>query len=289
MTAKQLLLSTVLFFAGSGLWIKQLYAAEINGAEEINVAVASNFKPVMNDLVAHFQQQSGHRVKLSFGSSGKIFAQIKYGAPFYIFFSADQAKPIALEQEGLIEPNSRFTYAIGTLALWSTKKNFVTEELLRLKSGDFNKLAMANPKLAPYGAAAVEVLDHLSLTASTQPKWVQGENIAQTYQFVSTGNADLGFVALSQIIDKGHSNSGSIWIVPEAFHQPIRQDVVLLKRGKNSRAAAELLQFMRSGEAKKIIEAYGYKTLTSTSKTIPITTPITTPITIPITMKNPEV
>ena len=229
-------------------------------AEQINIAVASNFMAAMKDIAAEFEKSSGHQVKLSFGSSGKFYAQIKHGAPFQAFFSADQVKPKALAKEGLAIPESRFTYAIGALALWSAKPGWVDDNAGRLKSGDFNKLALANPKLAPYGSAAVAVLNNLKLKEATQAKWVQGENIAQTYQFVSTGNAGMGFVALSQIIAKGHLEKGSTWIVPAELYDPIRQDAVLLQRGKNSAATQALLRFVRSEKARGIIESYGYQT-----------------------------
>lgn len=229
-------------------------------AEEIHAAVAANFTAAMKEIVAQFEKSSEHRVALSFGSSGKIFAQIQNGAPFQVFLSADQAKPQALEVAGLAVSGSRFTYAVGALALWSSKPDVVDEDYTRLKNGDFNKLALANPKLAPYGAAAVEVLDALKLKQATEPKWVMGENIAQTYQFVATGNADLGFVALSQIMDKGHVKEGSSWIVPDELYSPIRQDAVLLRVAKDSAGAKALLAYLRGDEARQIIASYGYTT-----------------------------
>lgn len=228
-------------------------------AEEIHAAVAANFTAAMNDIVAQFEKHSEHKVLLSFGSSGKIFAQIQNGAPFQIFLSADQEKPDALEKAGLTVPDSRFTYAVGALALWSTKPGFANDDA-HLKNGDFNKLALANPKLAPYGAAAIEVLESLKLRQSTEPQWVMGENIAQAYQFVSAGNADLGFVALSQIMEKGTMKEGSSWIIPAELYSPIRQDAVLLKRAKDSAGAKALLTYLRSEEARAIIHSYGYTT-----------------------------
>ena len=236
-------------------------------AEPLSVAVASNFTHPMKALVQAFETQSGHKVRVSFGSSGKFYAQIKHGAPFQVFLSADQTKPSALEKEDWAVSGSRFTYATGRLALWSSKENFIDEHINALKNGQFNKLALANPKLAPYGVAAVQVLNSLNLTESSQHKWVKGENIAQTYQFVSTGNSDLGFVALSQIInlDKTHDNNGikhgSAWLIPSDLHQAIRQDAILLKRGKNSQAAQQFITFMKTPKAKNIINRYGYETL----------------------------
>jgi molybdate transport system substrate-binding protein len=236
------------------LWVS------IAGAEEVNIAVASNFTAPMKEIVAEFEKSSGHQVRLSFGSSGKFFAQIKHGAPFMVFFSADQAKPQALEKEGLVVPSSRFTYAIGALALWSIQPGVVDSDATRLKNGNFNKLALANPKLAPYGAAALQVLDSLALREVTRSKWVKGENIAQTFQFVSTGNADIGFVGLSQIMNKGNIKEGSTWIIPSDLYSPIQQDAVLLQRGESSPAARALLRFVRSDRGKEIIHSYGYKT-----------------------------
>lgn len=228
-------------------------------AEELTVAVASNFTAAMKEIAAEFEKASGHRVKLAFGSSGKFYAQIKNGAPFQVFFSADTAKPTALERDGLAVPGSRFTYAEGSLALWSADPALVDDRTSVLKRGQFRKLALANPKLAPYGQAAVEVLRNLDLEETTRAKWVQGENIAQTYQFVATGNADLGFVALSQVVRGGRVKEGSAWIVPGDLYSAIRQDAVLLQRGAESDGAAEFLQFVRGEKARAIIESYGYR------------------------------
>lgn len=229
-------------------------------ADDIYLAVATNFTAAMKEIVTKFEQSHEHKVITSFGSSGKIYAQIKHGAPFQLFFSADQTKPEILEQEGFTVSGSRFTYAIGALALWSFKPNFVGNDFSRLQTNSFNKLALANPKLAPYGVAALEVLDALKLKQFTEAKWVQGENIAQTYQFVATGNADLGFVALSQIMDKGHIQAGSSFIIPRQLYSPIRQDAVLLKRAKTSAGAKALHDYLKSAEAKNIIHAFGYQT-----------------------------
>lgn len=249
MIARKLVLLMVLCCAGR--WAP---------AEEISVAVASNFTLVMRDIVAEFERSSAYQVKLSYGSSGKFYAQIRHGAPFQVFFSADQAKPKALQRDGLIVPGSRFTYATGALVLWSTKPGLVDENATRLKRGDFNRLAMANPRLAPYGMAAVEVLENLGLKEATRAKWVQGENIAQTYQFVSSASVDMGFVALSQIIHRAHVERGSRWIIPTELYNPIRQDAVLLQRGADSAAAQALLRFVRGEKARDIIESYGYET-----------------------------
>ena len=236
-------------------------AAPYASAENVHVAVAANFTHAMRSVVEAFEAESGHDVVVSFGSSGKLLAQIEHGAPFDVFLSADQAKPMALEARGRVVPESRFTYAIGALALWSSLPDFVDDHASRLRSGEFNKLALANPKLAPYGVAATEVLAALKLTETTQSKWVQGENIAQTYQFVATGNANLGFVALSQIMSDGHVTNGSSWIVPTHLYSPIRQDAVLLQHGADNLAAHAWMAYLKnSPEAQRIIHSYGYQT-----------------------------
>jgi molybdenum ABC transporter, periplasmic molybdate-binding protein len=229
-------------------------------AETIKIAVAANFTSTMNELVAEFEKSSGHKVDLSSASTGKIYAQIVNGAPYQAFFAADQTTPEKLESAGKAVPGSRFTYAIGALALWSAKPNFIDEQLQVLKTGQFNKIALANPKLAPYGAAAVEALEKLDLVTATQAKWVQGENIAQTYQFVFTGNADLGFVALSQIMQNGKLMSGSYWQIPTNLHTPILQDAQILLPGKNSFATQQFMEFIQSDLAKAIIQFHGYQT-----------------------------
>ncbi|MGL6161847.1 molybdate ABC transporter substrate-binding protein [Microbulbifer sp.] len=248
MKIRQLVVS--LFFAAVSLQ---------TSAEELMVAVASNFTAAMKEIAAEFEKTSGHRVKLASGSSGKFYAQIKNGAPFQAFFSADTAKPAALETAGLAVPGSRFTYAVGSLALWSADPSLVDDRASVLREGHFRKLALANPKLAPYGKAAVEVLRNLDLEEATRSRWVQGENIAQTYQFVATGNADLGFVALSQIVRGGQLKEGSAWTVPGDLYSPIRQDAVLLQRGADSKGAVEFLHFLRGDKARAIIESYGYR------------------------------
>ena len=227
-------------------------------AEDVNVAVAANFTAPMNAIAAEFAKDTGHKALLSFGSSGKFYAQIKNGAPFQMFLSADDEKPAMLEKEGMAVPGSRFTYAIGTLVLWSAKPGFVDDKGAVLKGGQFNKLALASPKLAPYGTAAMEVMAGLGLTSALGPKLVQGENIAQTWQFVSTGNAELGFVALSQVMKDGKISSGSAWVVPAKLHTPIRQDAVILASGKGNAAAEALSRYLKGDKAKAIIRAYGY-------------------------------
>lgn len=227
-------------------------------ADESVVAVAANFSGAMTEIVAAFEKQTGHTVKLSFGSSGKFYAQIVNGAPFQAFFSADQAKPEALERNGEIVPGSRFTYAVGALVLWSAREDLVDPEGKVLGTGRFGKLALANPRLAPYGEAAAEVLRRLGLEQATRGRWVEGENIAQAYLFVRSGGADLGFVALSQVLDEGEIRRGSAWRVPAELHEPIRQDAVLLRSGTQSEAARALLEFVKGPVAREIILARGY-------------------------------
>ncbi|MEZ5786246.1 MAG: molybdate ABC transporter substrate-binding protein [Xanthobacteraceae bacterium] len=223
-------------------------------AAEINVAVAANFTDAAKEIAAAFRQKTGHDAVLSFGSSGQLYAQITQDAPFQIMLSADEARPEKLVAEGLAVADSRFTYAIGKLVLWSKSKDLV-QGAETLKAGAFAKLAIANPTAAPYGAAAIEALKALKVYEMLQPKIVQGNNIAQTFQFVETGNAELGFIALSQIAGEP---AGSRWLVPQTLHAPIRQDAVLLKKGAGNDAANAFLGFLRGPEARAIIERYGY-------------------------------
>jgi molybdate transport system substrate-binding protein len=227
-------------------------------AADVQVAVAANFTAPMQKIAADFEKVTGHKALLSFGSTGKLYAQIRNGAPFGVLLAADDKTPAKLEQEGLAVGGSRFTYAIGQLALWSAKPGYVDDKGEVLKKGRFAHLAIANPKLAPYGAAAVEALTKMGLLASLEGKFVQGENIAQTYQFTSTGNAELGFVALSQVYADGKLKGGSAWIVPASLHSPIRQDAVVLSQGKDNPAAAALVSFLKSDKARAVIKSYGY-------------------------------
>ncbi|WHZ12305.1 MAG: Molybdenum ABC transporter, substrate-binding protein ModA [Burkholderiaceae bacterium] len=229
-------------------------------AGTVQVAVAANFTEPMKAIAADFERDTGNRVELSFGSTGKFYAQIKNGAPFDLFLSADEATPERLEREGGIVPGSRFTYAIGRLVLWSAQAGVVDDQGAVLKGNAFKAIAVANPKLAPYGAAAIQTLTKLGLLDQVQPKIVQGENIAQTYAFVATGNAELGFIALSQVWANGRIKSGSGWVVPDDLHAPIRQDAVLLARARDNNAAAALLAYLRSDTARAVIHSFGYGT-----------------------------
>lgn len=229
-------------------------------AEEITLAVAANFAGPIKGIIADFEAQTDHQVKLILGSSGKIYAQIKHGAPFDVFLSADRAKPLALEKDGWTVTNSRFTYAIGALALWSADPDFIKGNGDVLTEGKFHKIAIANPKLAPYGTATKDLLKSMALWQTLSSKLVRGENIAQTYQFIATGNAPLGFVALSQIFERGKLRAGSVWIIPPGLHNPIRQDAVILKSARDNPAAHAFSQYLRSDPAQKHIQAFGYTT-----------------------------
>ena len=233
------------------------YATSLR-AEEAMVAVAANFSAPMQQIAALFQKETGHQIKLSFGASGGIYAQIKNGAPFDLFLSADQLTPQKLEAEGLGVPNSRFTYATGQLVLWSKQEGLVDAKGHVLQNKSIQRIALANPKLAPYGAAAMETMTNLGLLKELQSKLVQGDNIAQTYQFVSTQNAQIGFVALSQVFANGNITSGSAWIVPGNLHQPLQQDVILLRKGQDNKAATALLLYLKGEQAKKIMKSFGY-------------------------------
>ena len=228
-------------------------------AEEIQVAVAANFTAPMKLIAADFEKDTGHKAVLTFGATGKFYAQISNGAPFEVFLAADDETPARLEKEGAAVNGSRFTYATGKLVLWSAQTGLVDAQGEVLKKGDFKKIAIAAPKLAPYGAAAVETMNKLGLQAALEPKLVQGESIGQAFSFVSTGNAELGFIALSQVYEGGKIKSGSAWIVPDKLHSPIRQDAVLLAKAKDSKAAAQLMAYLKTDKAKAVIRAFGYE------------------------------
>lgn len=222
------------------------------------VAVASNFTKPMQEIAAAFEKASGHSANLSFGASGKFVAQLENGGPFEVFLSADEKNPKKLQQDGFAVPGTQFTYAIGKLVLWSATPNYIDTQGSILQKGGFKHLAIADPKLAPYGAAAIEVMQHLGMYAKLQPLIVQGENTAQTQQFISTGNAELGFIPLSQVFENGKISQGSAWIIPKEHYQAIKQDAILLKTGAENPAATALLAFLKSPEALAIIKKYGY-------------------------------
>ena len=228
-------------------------------AAEVKVAVAANFSVPMQKIAQAFEQDTGHQAVLSSGSTGNFYAQIRNGAPFQLLLAADDETPLKLEQEGLGVPGSRFTYATGQLVLWSPQPGLVDDKGEVLRSGRFQRLALANPKLAPYGAAAIETLTGLGLLAELRPRLVQGDNIAQTYQFVASENAPLGFVALSQVYADGRVSRGSAWIVPARLHAPIRQDALLLTAGKDNPAATALLAYLKGEKARALIRGFGYQ------------------------------
>lgn len=225
-------------------------------ADEIRIAVASNFAETMRDIAGAFEEQTGHDLVVASGSTGKHYAQIVNGAPFDAFFAADAARPERLEAEGLAIRGSRFTYAVGKLILWSPRPGWVNNNSDILSSDRFRYLAIANPKLAPYGKAAQQILVELGLWQPLQGRMVRGENIGQTFQFVHSGNAELGFVAYSQIRRPGQAVPGSFWLPPESLYDPIEQQAVLLK---DSRAARAFLDFVKS-DAREIVQGYGYAT-----------------------------
>jgi len=228
-------------------------------ADTVHVAVASNFASALGAISKSFETKTGHQVVISSGATGKFYAQIKSGAPFEVFLAADTTTPQKLEEEGYVVRNSRFTYAIGRLVLWSSQPHYVDREGAILKVGHFAHLSMANPKTAPYGLAALEILKKQGLEATLAPKLVQGENIAQAHQFVVSGNAQLGFVALSQVYKDGQLTSGSAWFIPDDAYSPIRQDAALLQKGNQNSAARALLTYLKSPEAIEIMTSLGYR------------------------------
>lgn len=227
-------------------------------AGEVQVAVAANFAGPFNKIAAIFQAETGHVTRAAIGSTGKFYAQIREGAPFEVLLSADQDTPRRLEDEGLAIKGQGFTYAKGKLVLWSAKEGLVDGKGLVLKKGSFNRLALANPKLAPYGAAGMETLKALDVLDAVTPKLVQGDNIAQTFQFIATGNAELGFVALSQVAQPDKPAGGTYWVVPAKLYSPILQDAALLKKGEGNPAAVAFLKFLQSDKARIVIKAFGY-------------------------------
>jgi molybdate transport system substrate-binding protein len=227
-------------------------------AAKTNVAVAANFTEASQEIAEAFKQKTGHEAVLSFGSTGQLYTQITQEAPFEVFLAADDERPAKAVEEGFAVPDSQFTYAIGKSVLWSKDRDLV-QGGATLKHGAFTKIAIANPETAPYGAAAVQAMQALGVYDQLSPKIVQGNNIAQTFQFVATGNAELGFVALSQVVSNGE---GSRWEVPAGLYEPIRQDAVLLKTGEDNEAAKGFLEFLQRS-APSIIAKYGYGTAAS--------------------------
>ena len=234
-------------------------------AGEIHAAVASNFTGAAQVLAERFEEKTGHRVVLAFGSTGKHYAQIKNGAPFEVFLAADAGRPELLERDKIAVPGTRFTYAIGRLVLWSPHEGYVDPKGAVLENGKYTFLALANPKLAPYGEAAKEVLQGRGLWEKLAGRLVQGENISQALQFVNAGNAELGFVALSQIIQPGSPLKGSYWMIPQSLYRPIEQQAVLLK---DTEAARAFILFIKCDAARSLIRSHGYETPDEISKEV---------------------
>ena len=226
-------------------------------AGEVSIAVAANFTGATLQIVPLFEKSTGHRVKTSFGSTGKLYSQIENGAPFELFLAADSKRPAKAEAAGLAVAGSSFIYAKGKLVLWSAKPGLLEEAESYLKSGAFAHLALANPKTAPYGLAAQQVMQHLGVWSALQSKLVQGDSIAQTFQFAATSNAEAGFVAYAQI-KAWQGDAGSTWEIPTDYYAPIDQVAVLLKKGASNEAALAFLDFLKGDAAHKVIEKFGY-------------------------------
>ena len=227
-------------------------------AEPLQVAVASNFMAPMRQIAVAFERESGHTLVPSFGATGKFYAQITNGAPFQVLLAADSETPDRLCRENLAVCASRFTYAQGQLVLWSSQPSVVDAQGTVLRTGTFKHLAMANPQTAPYGAAAMQVINKLELAPVLRPRLVQGDSVTQAYQFVASGNAPLGFVAASQVMAEGRLVAGSAWLVPADYYAPIRQDAVLLNKGQESIAAKAFLTYLKTEKARAIMQSYGY-------------------------------
>ena len=230
-------------------------------AGDVSVAVAANFLETLKALQIGFEQESGHRLTLSAGSTGELYIQVVNGAPYDVFLAADQKRPEALEKDNQAVSGSRFTYAIGRLVLWSADAELISDDgPAVLKAGSFRRLAIANLKTAPYGEAALQVLKGLGVYEALEPRIVLGQSLSQAYQFVATGAAELGFVAFPHVraAESGGSLKGSFWLVPQELYDPILQDAVLLTRGKDNDAALAFLGYLKSAEARRIIEDAGY-------------------------------
>jgi molybdate transport system substrate-binding protein len=248
-----------MIFLKKTLLILLLISASNVQANEVKVAVASNFYKPMQQLAKQFSDKTGNEVVVSAGSTGALYAQIKNGAPFDLFLAADQRRPKALEDENHAVKGSRFTYAQGQLAFWSKKTGYNTEQDFIDTIAKVEHIAIANPKNAPYGAAAIDVMNKLGVYQQAQPKIVEGHNISQTYQYVSSETVDCGFVALSQVYLNGKITEGSAWLIPANLHRELKQDVVLLQPGEKNEVAKSLMQFLQSEPAKQIIRSFGYQ------------------------------
>jgi len=231
--------------------------ASATHAGQVRVAVATNFLATLKVLAPIYEQQSGDQLIISAASSGKLFAKIMNGAPYDLFLSADRHYPDRLIEKNRASACSRFLYAKGVLVLWSRVEQSIDESSLH--ASEVKHIAIANPKIAPYGAAAQQVLEKVGLLDNVKPKLVQGESIGQAFQFVVSGNAQLGFVALSQVLNpNNHSNNKYYWRIPADYHTPIDQEAVLLKHGENNAAAQGFLNFLKSDVASNVISQYGY-------------------------------
>ena len=228
-------------------------------AAEVRVAVAANFSAPLTTLADRFHTQTGHTIAISPGSTGKLATQIRQGAPFDVFLAADDATPSALEKDGLTVPGSRFVYAIGRLVLWSPDPTLVDPQGAVLRTGKFHKLALADPLLAPYGLAAQTTLTRMALWTTLAPKIVRGDNVQQAYQFAASGNAQLAFLALSQVTEHGRVPRGSVWVVPASLHAPIAQAAVQLKTARDPVASAAFLTFLKSPDALDLLRQAGYE------------------------------
>ncbi|MDX1458684.1 MAG: molybdate ABC transporter substrate-binding protein [Marinobacter sp.] len=243
-TLRSLLVLSLLMASGTAL------------SGEVRLAIATNFHDAAERLAAQFTETTGHNSRISYGSTGKLYAQIHHGAPFDVFLAADEERPRLLEEKGSGVPGTRFTYAVGQLVLWSPDPHAFEDPIAFLSNNDLRRLAIANPATAPYGLAAQQTLEHLGLWETLANRLVRGESIAQTFQFVATGNAKAGFVALAQLRDDQYS--GARWDVPARNHDPIAQQAILLERGHDNEAARAWLDFLGSSEAQDIIRQYGY-------------------------------
>jgi molybdate transport system substrate-binding protein len=226
-------------------------------AAQVSIAVAANFTDAARHIVPLFEKATGHTARISYGSTGKLYAQIEHGAPFEVFLAADTRRPVMAERAGLAVPGSRFVYARGKLVLWSATPALFSDGEAYLQAADFARLAMANPKTAPYGFAARQVMEHLGIWSRLRPRLVRGDSIAQTFQFVATGNAQAGFVAGSQLTS-WQGEAGSVWSIPATYYAPIEQAAVLLKKGGSNPAARAFLDFLKGDAAREVIGRYGY-------------------------------
>lgn len=253
------IISKLKYFAPAALFCALIANVSLASADEVKAAVAANFTVAIKRLTPIFEQKTGHTLIASFGATGQFFAQINNGAPFDVFLAADDEAPQELLKSGAAIASSHFIYATGRLALWSSTPGYVDADGKILNSDKFAKIAIANPKTAPYGQAATEALTALGLLDKLSPKFVVGQNIAQTQQFVSTGNVELGFIALAQVKGLPASERGSYWLVPSTLHKPIEQGAVVLSSSKNNAAATAFLTFLKTPEAVAVIRELGYE------------------------------